>query len=573
MVFVRNEQAALAHRHAVKVLPRKDPATDRTIPEVAREAEERVQDLMQAFFTVDNTIILDNKTAKPIPLCTLGSASAFPAEDVEATCRVVFQKMMVQCQRGYTGYPTQDRLRDGQKGVMVSAMKPVDKDGSCRERFNAIRTTLRDWKSVCAAIMYSDDAILGLVNAPATISVDKLREQKTNDRKAKNKKESDQRKKEADMNLESLRKAHENGTVEQQLLRLVTASSPRMAAHPNLAMPTPLLGVAPGAFSGQALAHGIGGGQYSNKIADDPWGDLMRRHDRNQQVTSGALSGTGSRVIHQGAQSYAAPPMPAKGLHALPPLMMPAPSRTPPNTFPNPSRPHPPAFGFNPAPQHGNVPHTATAPRNTVRSPMPSTPSTHGDGNLANTHLQGDTNFDFKHSEFNYYLGLQHGPIDPSLLSPFPEPHRSMNANMASGITMNPSLASGNSYGPNFQHAARPTNYGDATMTMPQYGAMQPYPGYPPPSYQDTAFPRVGEKRGHTTAMDGENEFPSQRAKFNPKAPDSRNFHEEERGFVDYLVRDAQDEENKENGGDAQDEEEEGDKEDEDDEENKDGND
>jgi hypothetical protein len=76
MVFVHNEPAALAHRHAVKMLPRKDPATDRTIPEAAREAEERVQDLMQAFFTVDNTIILDNKTAKPIPLCTLGSASA-----------------------------------------------------------------------------------------------------------------------------------------------------------------------------------------------------------------------------------------------------------------------------------------------------------------------------------------------------------------------------------------------------------------------------------------------------------------------------------------------------------------
>jgi hypothetical protein len=161
MVFVHNEPAALAHRHAVKMLPRKDPATGRTIPEVARETEERVQDLMQAFFTVDNTIILDNKTAKPIPLCTLGSASAFPAEDVEATCRIVFQKMMVQCQRGYTGYQTQDGLRDGQKGVMVSTMKPVDKDGSCRERFNAIRTTLRDWKSVCAAIMYSDDAILG----------------------------------------------------------------------------------------------------------------------------------------------------------------------------------------------------------------------------------------------------------------------------------------------------------------------------------------------------------------------------------------------------------------------------
>jgi hypothetical protein len=402
LIFGNNPQDAFAYRHAVKVLPRKDPTTDRTIPELAGEVEERVKDLMQAFFTVDNTIIPDNETAKTIPLCTLRSVSAFPAKDVEATCRIVFQKMMVPCQHGYTGYPTQDRLRDWQKGVMVSAMKPVDKDGSCRERFNAIRTTLRDWKSVCVAIMYSDDAILGLVNAPATISVDKLREQKTNDRKAKNKKESDQRKKEADMNLEALRKAHENGTVEQQSLRPVTASSPRTTAHPNLAMPTSLLGVAPGAFSGQALAHGMGGGQYSNKIANDPWGDLMRRHDRNQQVISGALSGTGSRVIHQGAQSYMAPPMPAKGLHGLPPLMMPAPSRTPPNTFPNPSRrPDPPAFGFNPTPQHGNVPHTAAAPRNTLRSPMPSTPSTHGDGNLANTHLQGNTNYDFKHSEFN----------------------------------------------------------------------------------------------------------------------------------------------------------------------------
>jgi hypothetical protein len=182
MAFANDSKGASAYRHRSNGRPQIDPAQDPTIALIAAREEDCVADLMQAFFDV--TDILDAPTFTAIPYCTRGHRDAFPDMDVEAACREVYAQLLRQCRHGFSGFHSQDRLGRTQQGESKRTFQMDDANGNCQTRFLNVLNTLRQWKSVCQEVMYSDAKISNLVNAPATILYDKSTQARANKTKA-----------------------------------------------------------------------------------------------------------------------------------------------------------------------------------------------------------------------------------------------------------------------------------------------------------------------------------------------------------------------------------------------------
>lgn len=104
--------------------------------------------------------------------------------EVEAACRVLFNQVLYQCLHGWRGHEKIDRLRPSSKSRCPN---PIDRDGTCQERISNIITNLRDRKSVCKDIVYSEEAIMQLANTPATIHADRARTKTANNVRKKTK--------------------------------------------------------------------------------------------------------------------------------------------------------------------------------------------------------------------------------------------------------------------------------------------------------------------------------------------------------------------------------------------------
>jgi hypothetical protein len=202
LVFVNNPQAAHDHRHFPDFQPGIDPVRDPTIAQVEMHTEPNVAALMQAFYDISNHKDLDTFTQARF--CDRTDKDAFPSRDVEAACRILHQKLVERCRYGYSGFPSKNRLDKSQSGESKKAVQQDDRSGNCKVRFDNVLSALRDWKSICVEIMYSDTFITNFVNAPATVVRDKRVQQSSNVKKSeknKKRKAADQARKASDIQV------------------------------------------------------------------------------------------------------------------------------------------------------------------------------------------------------------------------------------------------------------------------------------------------------------------------------------------------------------------------------------
>jgi len=187
--FQNNPQGANDHRYGPKQPPPRTPSQDPTIAYIAERTEECVMDLMQAFYDVSN--YHDNQGNGPL-FCTLGEPDAFPAVDVEATCRAVHRILIDHCRFGYSGHPDKDRLGFTRTGKKQKRIQLIDRDCDCYTRFVNVLNLIRTWKSVCADLVYSDTFIAGVVNAPVSIMNDRPVSKASNGNRLEKKRKADE---------------------------------------------------------------------------------------------------------------------------------------------------------------------------------------------------------------------------------------------------------------------------------------------------------------------------------------------------------------------------------------------
>jgi hypothetical protein len=183
LVFANDPRGAHNYRHRPKGQPRIDPHKDPTIAQILAQEEQYIAVLMQAFYDTESA--KDDANADAREYCDRSQRHHFELEDVEQTCRAVMHELHARCTVGYRGHPDQDRLGKTRRGKTKSNVQAVDVTGNCQVRLNNILKTLREWKSVCMGILYHDFHIMGLVNAPASISHDKGDQKRGNATKAR----------------------------------------------------------------------------------------------------------------------------------------------------------------------------------------------------------------------------------------------------------------------------------------------------------------------------------------------------------------------------------------------------
>lgn len=163
--FSNNHKAASEFRTHVKRLPRLDPATDPSISIVEAQEESYIPRMIQAIYSLDTVVDHSTFLNREGRLVTPGDPRCAPIQDVEATCRVLFHRVLTQCKSGYTGY--NDRLNT------PKGSQPEDTSMSCQQRVETVISALSISEATCRNVLYSDDAIINLANAPATMMFEK----------------------------------------------------------------------------------------------------------------------------------------------------------------------------------------------------------------------------------------------------------------------------------------------------------------------------------------------------------------------------------------------------------------
>ncbi|CAO2654597.1 Nn.00g113300.m01.CDS01 [Neocucurbitaria sp. VM-36] len=181
LVWNNNAQGALNYRNRSKYPPRVNPNTDATIAVVIALQEDYIADMIQAVYNLETAN--DGPKYEGRILFARGGAGSISVPDVEAACRALFQQILHQCQFGWCGHQNQDRLVRTKDKTVIE-----DKTSNCQQRVANTINALRDWKSVCREIIYSDDKIASLANAPLTVYRDKQNQQNANETKKKTKK-------------------------------------------------------------------------------------------------------------------------------------------------------------------------------------------------------------------------------------------------------------------------------------------------------------------------------------------------------------------------------------------------
>lgn len=183
--WTNDPKGAITHRHRPKTAPHLDPRTDATIKAVLSHREDHVTDMIQAMYSLDTA--LDRADFSGRTLFDRHHKDAAKLADVEAACQLLFQQILDQCVYGWFGHELQDRLQD----KLSDRPLDVDKTCTCQQRMDNVILTLRDWKSVCRDVLYSDEKIMLLANAPATTCRDKRTHQRSNNTKREAKKKGD----------------------------------------------------------------------------------------------------------------------------------------------------------------------------------------------------------------------------------------------------------------------------------------------------------------------------------------------------------------------------------------------
>ncbi|KAJ4368035.1 hypothetical protein N0V83_006390 [Neocucurbitaria cava] len=180
MIWNNDPVGAANYRHRVKFPPHVDPNIDPTIAQVVARREDHIADMIQAVY--DLSTAKDGPRYEGRALFTRGGVGSICVPDVEAACRALFEQILHQCRVGWTAHQNMDRLvRTKDKTV------GDDMTSNCERRItNSIRA-LRDWKSVCKEVVYQDEKIANLANAPLTVHRDKTNQQGANEAKKRTK--------------------------------------------------------------------------------------------------------------------------------------------------------------------------------------------------------------------------------------------------------------------------------------------------------------------------------------------------------------------------------------------------
>jgi len=522
-------QSAYDYRHRIKAQPRYDPSADTTIQQVVANRGECVKDMVQAFYNITN--VEDNHTAKLIRLCTKNGPGAFDAKDVEAICQIVHHKLIYQCQHGFTGDQNQDRLRDGQAATMQRIIAAIDKDGTCQQRFDEVLKTMRDWKSVCEGIIFFEENITKLVNAPATMRADKRDQRNANKRRANNTKKG----KEVE---EDMRKQLKDKGVDVPPIR---GRKKKVGKEAAVIPPAPQRNLSLQAQAGPPPSYQdalFSQSQQDEGSSNDTMPNLIKATDTTGQAAeNGPSSANDYHIRGEDSRTYEVmyapvaqyPAFPLDKLHAATPfqgqyatspspygqslpsslyqsLALPAGPGNSVSNQPNaPLNDGPPARSVASASSYGSAYHG--------HSPVP---SMHGDGNQANTNMhhrnKHTSHFDIKTNDTHYHFGAPDRVPVPGSFNPL----------LPSPSGLNSTFLSRNSAGTTFNNAAPASNhgYGDTnsvgSMMHPPHG-MAPYPGHPPPPPQPRfpAPPCTGDKRDRGMTMEDDNQHPNHRVKRN----------------------------------------------------------
>lgn len=109
LVFA-NAAAARQHRHRVIQQPRWSLHDDETIATVEKHRDIWVARLVQAVFNLDN--INDNENSRDLPRFTFGTEAAEFGVNVEASCALLFEAIILECTEGFRG-PVRDTKAKG----------------------------------------------------------------------------------------------------------------------------------------------------------------------------------------------------------------------------------------------------------------------------------------------------------------------------------------------------------------------------------------------------------------------------------------------------------------------------
>ncbi|KAK1914369.1 hypothetical protein P3342_010357 [Pyrenophora teres f. teres] len=165
-IFSNNNQAAQLWRHRPLHAPVLAPQNDSTIPTVRANQENYIAQMMQAVYNQNG--VLDDADFRGKKLFTRGSPDAYPAPDIEAACRCLFEQVMDQCHNGYRG----KELRP-----LVS---PEDHALTCARRMDEVIVALRNWKCICKEIYLEEKKMAALAYGPIRVSDSKVTNKRNN---------------------------------------------------------------------------------------------------------------------------------------------------------------------------------------------------------------------------------------------------------------------------------------------------------------------------------------------------------------------------------------------------------
>ena len=161
LIFANDLKAAVAHRYRVIELPQRAPEYDHTIKEARRDQEEHVVNLITAMYNL--TDVAETPDSRDYMLFQRGSADYAPECDVEAACRVLFEKLLDRCMNGFRGL-----MKDPSARIIrrVPRKYEADRNSSCATRIQNVVTALKKYKRICRDVLYDDEKMALFVHSP-----------------------------------------------------------------------------------------------------------------------------------------------------------------------------------------------------------------------------------------------------------------------------------------------------------------------------------------------------------------------------------------------------------------------
>ncbi|KAF1936171.1 hypothetical protein EJ02DRAFT_482016 [Clathrospora elynae] len=384
-LFSNNLQAAYDHRHRQRSRPYLTPGSDFTIRTVAARQEEYIAEMMQAMFS--SAAVRDKDTFNGCAMFIRGGPAGVSVADVEATCRLLFQKILEQCRFGWCG-------------KTKSRATPADRSRTCEQRAADVLVALRHWKCICKDIFLDDDKIQELADAPLGV----YRSKQDYVRNNKKKEETNAKRAKAAKELATL-----NGFITNSA---ALKDAPILSAHGQ----NDYIGFVAGPPNFSSAAHN------ETRVSSCP-GKTPSYMEVSQDMSNGQSFGQDSKSLlidSTSSKNRIAPTTTG----TLPDAYRPSPNTNRPSDRPTVSGTAPAPYDTDETGTPGMLPKFVHRDQPQAFFPNPFMTSK---GNQTNQNMPRTNIFN---KEFYYHM---HGtPIDPALLSPSATAAGDMNATMMS---------------------------------------------------------------------------------------------------------------------------------------------